>query len=446
MGIRQLASRGLPALLRDRAGDHGQASLGYRVAHGALWSLAGAVLSRGLTLVGSLCAARMLDKEGFGQLAMIQSTVGMFGVFAGFGLGATATKHVAEYRRRDPERAGRIIGLSSAVAWITSALMTAALLIAAEPLARGLEMPRMADLLRLSAGMILLGGVAGAQTGALAGFEAFKTVAQISLVSGVLSFVFLVLGTHVAGLEGAVCALVANQLLTCILNYAGLRALAKRFAIPVGYRHCTREMSVLWTFSLPAMLVGLMVTPVVWISNKMLFVAEGGDAEMGLFQAANQWRSALAFLPSVVTPVMLPILVEAASSFGEESRRRLIKTFALSVGIVVVPTIILLGCSPWIPALYGTSYALPATLVALMIAVASVSNLGSVLFTCLQAINKLWLGFLGNLLWAITLLVAFYYWLPATALGLAWAYALGYAVSMLIVLPPIVSRVFRTRS
>ena len=56
---------------------------------------------------------------------MIQSTVGMFGVFAGFGLGLTATKHVAEFRQSDPDRAGRIIGLSGLFAIGPGGLMLA---------------------------------------------------------------------------------------------------------------------------------------------------------------------------------------------------------------------------------------------------------------------------------------------------------------------------------
>src|ERR1022692_3038167 len=47
---------------------------------------------------------------------MIQSTVGMLGIFAGLGLGITATKYVAELRSHDPERAGRIIALGCGVA------------------------------------------------------------------------------------------------------------------------------------------------------------------------------------------------------------------------------------------------------------------------------------------------------------------------------------------
>ncbi len=55
----------------------------------------------------------MLGKEEFGKLGIVQSTVGMFQVFAGFGLGLTATKYVAEFRDSDPAKTGRIIGLSA---------------------------------------------------------------------------------------------------------------------------------------------------------------------------------------------------------------------------------------------------------------------------------------------------------------------------------------------
>ena len=73
--------------------------MGYRLARGVFWSMAGAVISRGLMLAAWVLVARMLGKTGYGELGMIQSTVGMFGVFAGFGLGLSATKHVAEFRR-----------------------------------------------------------------------------------------------------------------------------------------------------------------------------------------------------------------------------------------------------------------------------------------------------------------------------------------------------------
>ena len=73
-------------------------SLRSRLADGVLWSFTGAAISRGLNLLAMVLVARMVGKVGFGELGTVQSTVGMFAVFAGFGMGITATKHVAELR------------------------------------------------------------------------------------------------------------------------------------------------------------------------------------------------------------------------------------------------------------------------------------------------------------------------------------------------------------
>ena len=98
-------------------------SLRARFAKGAFWSLVGVAIGQGLALAAFIVAARRLGKVGFGELGMIRSTVGMFGVFAGFGLGFTATKHVAELRTSDPNRTGRIIGLSAVAAVICGAAL-----------------------------------------------------------------------------------------------------------------------------------------------------------------------------------------------------------------------------------------------------------------------------------------------------------------------------------
>ena len=149
-------------------------SLRERFAKGAFWSLAGTIISRGLNLLSSVIVARFLGKIGFGELGMLQSTVGMFGVFAGLGLGMTATKYVAEFREKDKPKTGRIIALSSLVAFITGGLTTFVLLIIAPWLAtKTLSASHLAHPLRIAAGLLFFGAINGAQTGALAGFEAF---------------------------------------------------------------------------------------------------------------------------------------------------------------------------------------------------------------------------------------------------------------------------------
>ena len=61
-----------------------------RFLNGAVWSIAGSVLSSGLNLILWMIVSRILGKEQYGKFVLIQSTLGMVGIFSGFGLGATA--------------------------------------------------------------------------------------------------------------------------------------------------------------------------------------------------------------------------------------------------------------------------------------------------------------------------------------------------------------------
>ena len=112
---------------------------------------------------------------------MVRSTVGTLGVFAGMGLGLTATKHVAEYRRTDRERAGRIIRLCATVALFSCAVLGAVLVATAPFIAsRLLSNDRLVLPLVFGAALLVVGAYDGAQKGTLAGFEAYREIAWVS--------------------------------------------------------------------------------------------------------------------------------------------------------------------------------------------------------------------------------------------------------------------------
>src|SRR4030042_6487164 len=293
-----------PALNRVEASE-----IGYRLAKGVFWSMAGAVISRGLMFAASVLVARMLGKTGFGELGIIQSTVGMFGVFAGFGLGLTATQHVAEFRSSDPARAGRIISLSWLVAMLTGGLMALGLFIFAPLLAvHTINAPHLTGVLRIGALILFITALHGAQTGALSGFEAFKTIAHVNLFVGLISFPILVLGAYFGGLTGAVWALAINLGFNWLLHHLALRKEARRYHVLFAFGDCRRELPVLWRFSLPAVLAGSMVGRIDWICSALLVNQPDGYGEMGIYNAANQWYVMLMFLPGLLGQVVLPVL------------------------------------------------------------------------------------------------------------------------------------------
>ena len=144
-----------------------------RLARGMAWSTVGAVSSRALALLASIIAARILGKSVFGELGIIQSTTNMYRTFGQLG-GLTATKHVAEFRKKDPERAGRMIALSIIVA-VTSGSVVGMLMVATAPwAARLLAAPDLQGAIALSALALLLIVINETLDGILSGFEAFK--------------------------------------------------------------------------------------------------------------------------------------------------------------------------------------------------------------------------------------------------------------------------------
>src|SRR5690606_7520498 len=79
-------------------------SLKKRILSHAFWLLISSILSKFLLLIGTMLVARILGKGEYGELGMIRTTIQMFVVFAGFGIGSTASKFIAENRDDNPEK------------------------------------------------------------------------------------------------------------------------------------------------------------------------------------------------------------------------------------------------------------------------------------------------------------------------------------------------------
>src|SRR5688572_30109430 len=126
--LRRIAAHPLvPAFVRAQLLRLEASNLGYRLAHGAFWSLAGTALSRVLALAASVVTARILGKADYGAFGVLSSTVMTFQAFASLGLSMTATKYVAELRVKDKQRTGDILALSAVVS-TAAGLLSAGLL------------------------------------------------------------------------------------------------------------------------------------------------------------------------------------------------------------------------------------------------------------------------------------------------------------------------------
>jgi len=423
-----------PPFLLKLKGRIEASPLAYRLARGAFWSLIGSIISRGLGLLAGVLVARLLGKHDYGQFGMVQSTTGMFGIFAGFGMGLTANKHVAEFKNKDQARAGRIICLSSLVSWTTGGVLTLILLVLGPWLARTtLGSPGMTGLLQTGAWLLLLGGINGAQTGALAGFEAFKTIARINLIAGLLSFPVTLAGAWLGGVNGSVWALVANLAVNCVLNFFALRKEAARAGVPLNYRHCWQEWPVLWSFSIPAVLCGAIAAPVTWAASAWLVNQPEGYAQMGIFNAVYRIRIVPEMILNMMLAPLLPVLSETFG-LGNSQGYRKAAHLALAVSLVVTVPFALFQIA--VPALtllpYGHGYAGHTALVQWsMFDLALMGLFNPLMNQIVVSMNRMWLGFSYSVGFSIAYgALAYFFVLHHGAAGLAAAAILAHVLCL----------------
>jgi len=425
----------MPSFLRLPLDRLRQSPMGYRLAKGAFWSLCGTAISRGMMLASLIFVARLLGKEGFGEFGIIKSTVHMFGIFAGFGLGLTANKHVAEFRDKDPEKAGRILSLSGAVAVFTGGIIGMILVLLGPWLAKStLAAPHLGGLLQIAALILFFEAINGAQTGALAGFEAFKTIAKINFFVGIFTFPLMVGGAYLAGLKGAVWALVAIRILNWLLNHIALRNEAKKAKVPFDISGCLKEYPVLFAFSVPAFLSSAMVGPVRWGANALLVNQPNGYGEMGIFNAAYSFQQFLLFFTMTLGRPLLPIVTNELETKNVKLEKvNMLSTWSLGV-FTALP---LLAFPEVIQSLFGKEFdfiIFNRTFI-LVILATSVMIYKQGLARVLQANGMMWWALLSNSFWAIVLLVGAFFLVPWGSIGLAYAILVAYILNTIVFIP-----------
>lgn len=440
MASQTIILRYIPLTIKNLVERLKKSPLGYRLVNGAFWSLCGAVVSRLFGLAAFVIVARILGKVGYGEFAIVQSTVGMFGIFAGFGLGQTATKYVAELRDKNPEKAGRIMGMSGLVAAGTGIAMATILFVFAPWLASNtLANPGLATPLRIGSLILFAEALNGAQLGALSGFEAFKAAAKINIVVGIITFPAMMWGVYAGGLEGSIWALVGIRALNWLLNHIILRREAAIHGVPFTIAGSLQEFPILWHFSLPAMLSSVMVFPTLWLCNAMLVNQPGGYGQMGLLQAALVLQQVILFAGANLGAPLLPIL---ANSIGNENkgfaRINMLSTWFLGV----VPAVFLFGIPEIAIIIYGNDFAGQQFVKTFLLIVFSTSIIvyKQGLARVLAAYGLMWWGTLSNLFWALTMISFTWLLIGWGALGFALAYVLAYVLNTVVFIPLYISK------
>lgn len=406
-----------------------------RLAHGISWTALGAVLSRVALLAGTIVCARILGPIPYGKLALLQNGVLTLGTFAGLGMAVTVTKHLSEMRTREPELASRLLGLTLLLSLASACVAAGLLALLRAPVAAGiLHAPDVAPLLPVTAITLVFTVLAAVQSAALAGFEAFPSLAAANFASGIATAAFTVSGAALGELEGALLGAAAGGFFSAAVLAIAVRRSAYRFGFVLRFEPRREDLRLMIGASLPMLLAGVIPPAVTTLTGTMLARTQGGYAELGLFAAADQWRTAILFLPALMSQASLPILTDLYAGGDLVSYRRLFQvnllgTSAICLGAATVITL----AGPAVMAIYGKAYAPHSDVLMYCCAGAALAGIAGVAAQVLTSSGRYWLGFQLNLVWAIVLLAFGYLSRADGALGLARAYCLSYAVHLALV-------------
>ncbi len=410
-----------------------QSDLARRMFHGAFWSFSGTAMGKLCLLVAGVLCAHLLKQEVFGQLGMIRSTLNIFIVFGASGIGVTATKLISTYRTNDIPRLLRMTRLTFRLAWVMALVLMVFCFVLARPIARHiLHAEHLTFELQIASVLLLFSILYGVQNGVLTGLEQFKIMARNTFVGSLLEAVLMVAGAYFWGLTGAIVGLGIGLGALFWVNQLSIKKHYAQYVVgEMQPTHTPNDWSMLLNDCIPATLSALMVTPTFWGIRTILLQHDGYNS-LALFEAADQWKVMMLFIPTAISQMVLPILTSIRQQ-RQQFRHVLLANIALIVGISSMITLLVLLLGGPIMQLYGKGFSdkMPLVYLALSNIFSAYSN---IIEMSIYSKNKMWQAFVINLFWAIALLISAYGLVERglNATGIALAVLIAYGLKSIL--------------
>lgn len=408
--------------------------VGQRMARGMFWTFTGSVTAKLMVLVGGILCAHVLGKNAYGEFGVIKSTISTFVAIGSSGLGLTATKYIAEYRKNHPERVNDVYQLTTAFSLCVALLLAALVFWGSGFLATTVfGKPDLIGPVRVSAVILIFTIFNIPQDASLVGFEDFRSVAINTFIGSFIETAGMLVGGYFAGVTGAVAGYGFGFLIQALCNWLSLRRNFSKHSVKVVHKRFSRaDFKLLTHYTFPAMLATIITVPVFWLV-RILITRACGFGEVAIYEAADQWRLVIVFIPGTISRIVLPILSSIGQGDSKKFMRVMNVNILLNASIATVFFLLVLAFSDVIMNMYGKGFdnSLPLIILAASAIFHSIVN---VLGNTISSLARMWTWCGINFVWAFITIAGSYVALRCgwRVQGVAWAILAAYACQALI--------------
>jgi len=181
--------------------------------------------------------------------------------------------------------------------------------------------------------------------------------------------------------------------------------------------------SIYW----PTLAAALVQLPVAWLLSILLVRQTGGLQEMGLLNAATNWRLAVLFLPTMINQTFMPLLSNTLGA-GEPTmfRRLALTNIGISTLASAVPALVIALAAAPIMGIHGPGFEAGAGVLVALAGAAVLAAASGPVGNLLIALRLAWYGTALNASTAVVTVVAYLALTDQGAQGVAWAWLIGY--------------------
>lgn len=399
-----------------------------RIMNAIFFGIGGAVISKGMLMLFNMIIARMLNEKLYGIYSIINNTVQTFIVFAGAGIGVTLTREVALYKDKNKDLTGIIIKTLLIFNIILSLVVSLIMFVFSNDLSTILDSSNDISLyLKITSFTIFFTSLTLILQSILQGFEKFKSIALGQTISNVIMLLIGVILTSYYSVKGTIISLLILQVLMCTCFVSNIKKALKEKKIHLKFEINKEVKYAIKNIAIPAFLSSIFVMLVVWLTN-FEFTKTNGYEEFAAFSVCLQWFNILNYIPQQLGQVK-PIYTQLYDEKKyDEFKKIVIKMMKTSICFTTCIAIILGIGNKLVLVLYGSFYNNYSLSFIIMLVGTIFFAIQSQFGSVFQAIGKIWLCLILNIVWAVVFIISFYILNSKGVIGYCITYLLSYAI------------------